>query len=302
MIKMKKKISDRFPFQSKYVEIFNTSIHYIDEYTVDKTGPVFLFLHGNPTSSYLWRNIIPYTAPLGRSIAIDLVGFGKSGKPDIDYTYQDHIKYVNGFIETLRLKNIVLVIHDWGGAIGFNYAINNPENIKGIVFMETFCRPMQWSRLDFLTRWIFKQFRKPKTGQKWNGRYNAFIRFIIPMSIVRKLSKTEMQIYQQPFATIASRKPIVIFPQELPFEEDNTINKKVVSAYYKWLQENDIPKLLLYAEPGLQIQTKEVELYKKVFKNLTATFIGKGKHYIQEDQPYKIGEAIKQWYLNLFLK
>ncbi len=294
---MSNQISAEFPFQSHFIDIYDSFIHYIDETTKEKTDIVFLFVHGNPTSNYLWRNIIPYTIPFGRCIALDLVGFGKSGKPYIDYSYQDHIKYLNRFIEELKLKNIVLVLHDWGGAIGFNYAMNNSDNIKGIVFMETFCKPMEWGNLDFMTRFIFRIFRDEKAGQKWNGKYNTFLRFILPLSINRKLTETEKQIYFNPFKTISDRKPIVKFPQELPFKGEGTLNETIANNYYKWLQQSTAPKLLLYANPGVQIKSRDVELYKSVFQNLTTASIGKGKHYVQEDQPYNIGEAIEQWYL-----
>jgi len=297
---MKPNISPEFPFTSKYVEVFDSKIHYIDVSENRKTETVFLFIHGNPTSSYLWRNIIPYTTPLGRSIAMDLVGFGKSGKPNIDYTFQEHINYLNAFIKKLNIKNIVLVLHDWGGAIGFNYAMNNAENVKGIIFMETFCKPMQWRNLDLITRWVFKKFRSSTIGQKWNGKHNVFLRFILPMSIIRKLTKAEKRIYFEPFRTIESRKPIVKFPQEVPFKGEGTLNEKIVSSYYEWLKTTTIPKLLIYAKPGVQITSKEVTKYKKEFANITATNVGYGKHYIQEDQPDNIGEAIEQWYLKKY--
>ncbi|MFC0264390.1 haloalkane dehalogenase [Fontibacter flavus] len=294
---MSNPISEKFPFQSHYIGVENTNIHFVDETTKEKADTVFLFVHGNPTSSYLWRNIIPYTIPYGRCIALDLVGFGKSGKPDIEYTFQDNIKYFNSFVSKLNLTNIILVVHDWGGAIGFNYAKYHPENIKGIVFMETFCKPMEWKDLDILTRFVFKKFRDNKTGQKWNGKYNAFLRFILPMSINRKLTEKEKLYYFSPFKTIADRKPIIKFPQELPFKGEGTLNESIAEDYFNWLKKSSIPKLLLYANPGVQIQSKEIDLYKSVFKNLTTAFIGNGKHYIQEDQPDKIGEAIEQWYL-----
>jgi len=297
---MKPTISAAFPFQSNYINIIDTRIHYIDVSENSKSDNVFLYIHGNPTSSYLWRNIIPYTTPFGRSIALDLVGFGKSGKPDIQYNFQDHINYVNEFIEKLNLKNIVLVLHDWGGAIGFNYAMNNAENIKGIVFMETFCKPMEWENLDSVARWLFKRFRDPIIGQKWNGEYNAFLRFILPMSINRKLTKAEKGIYYEPFQTLESRKPIIKLPQELPFKGEVGLTEEIVSNYYEWLKKTEIPKLLLFAKPGIQITSKEVEIYKTEFTNLTTVFIGRGKHYIQEDQPDNIGEAIEQWFLQRF--
>lgn len=294
---MKKNISSEFLFPSKYVDVENAKIHYIEVNESINSHTVFLYIHGNPTSSYLWRNIITFTASFGRSIAIDLIGFGKSSKPDIDYTFQDHIKYVNGFILKLNLKNIVLVLHDWGGAIGFNYAMNHPENVKGIIYMETFCKPMDWSKFDFLTRFIFKKFRNSISGQKWNGEHNAFLRFILPMSINRKLSSVEKKHYESPFQTVESRMPIVKFPQELPFKNEGTLNERIVSKYYTWLKNSSIPKLLIYASPGVQIKFTDVEQHKSEFPNLTTAFIGKGKHYIQEDEPHNIGEAIEQWYI-----
>lgn len=297
---MKKYTPATFPFTSNYIDVSDTTIHFIDVIDKIESDATFLFIHGNPTSSYIWRNIIPYLIPLGRCIALDLVGFGKSGKPNIDFTFQDHIKYVNGFINKLELKNIVLVVHDWGGAIGFNYAMNNPKNVRGIVFMETFCKPMEWDKLNFLARWIFKKFRNPVKGQKWNGKYNLFLRFILPISIIRKLSKEERNIYFEPFKKLENRRPIIKFPQELPFKNENTPNNKIATDYYEFLKRSEIPKLLLYAKPGVQIREKEVELYKSEFPKLTTTFIGKGKHYIQEDQPDNIGEAIAQWYVKKF--
>lgn len=296
---MSSQISSDFPFQSHYIDIENTTMHYIDE-CLKETDTVFLFIHGNPTSSYLWRNIIPYTKPLGRSIAIDLIGFGKSGKPNIDYTFQEHYKYIKAFIEKLELKNIILVLHDWGGAIGFNYALNYPRNVKGIVFMETFCKPLEWKNLSFLMQFVFKRFRDRNAGQKWNGKYNVFLRFILPIAINRKLTIAEKKWYHNPFPTIEDRKPIIKFPKELPFISEGTENEKIVTDYYNWLRTSNVPKLLLYANPGVFITSKTVTDLKSEFPDLTTTFIGNGKHYIQEDQPNNIGEAIEQWYLLKF--
>jgi len=297
---MGKIVSEQFPFASNYIDVLDTEVHYIDIIENDISETVFLYIHCNPTPNYLWRNIIPYTSSLGRTIALDLVGFGESGKPNIHYNVQDHINYVNEFIQKLNLKNIVLLLHDWDGAIGFNYEMNNAENVKGIVFMETFCKSMEWDSHNFLTRSIFRIFRNQISGQKWNGKYNAFFRFIPPMSINRKLIEAEQHFYKEPFHTIESRKPIVKFPQEHPFKGEGTINKKIASNYYKWLMGTPISKLLVYATPGVQITSREVEKYKKEFSNITTAYVGKGKHYIQEDQPGNIGEAIEQWYLQKY--
>lgn len=163
--------------------------------------------------------------------------------------------------------------------------------------METFCRPKEWSDLNFLARLVFKKFRNKKYGPIWNGKYNAFLRFILPMSINRKLTSIEKENYLAPFKTIESRKPIVQFPFELPFKNEGTLNEKIAANYYAWLKDSKIPKLLLYAKPGVQITKKEVERYKSEFPNLKATYIGAGKHYIQEDQPHNIGAAIQRWFL-----
>ena len=292
---MKKMISSDFPFQSKYVLVFDSKIHYID---IEKESEyTFLFIHGNPTSSYLWRNIIPFVSPLGRTVSLDLIGMGKSEKPKIDYSFQDHIEYLNEFIKKLELKNIILVVHDWGGALGFNYAKNHSENVKGIVFMETFAKPMEWNDLNFMARWLFKKFRHPVSGQNWNGKHNVFLRFILQASMIRKLSKQEKQTYLEPFKSIESRKPIVKFPQELPFKGEGTVNEKIALEYFEWLKTSSIPKLLLYAKPGVQIQKKQLEFYKNSLRKLTTAYVGKGKHYIQEDQPKNIGEVIEQWFL-----
>ena len=293
---MSNNISSEFPFVPHFIDIRNSIIHYVDDDTHSKSDATFLFLHGNPTSSYLWRNIIPHLTPIGRCIAPDLIGFGKSGKPDINFSFQDHFNYINEFIMRLDLKNIVLVLHDWGGAIGFQYSKLNPEKIKGIVFMETFCKPMEWNTLDPIARWLFRKFKDPIKGQKLNGRYNVFLRFILPFSMNRKLSKFEKQRYNEPFKSLDSRKPVIKFPQELPFKGDGSLNENIATEYYRWLQKTEIPKLLLYAKPGVQIKKGEIELYESKFPNLTTRYIGAGKHFIQEDQPENIGKEIRKWF------
>jgi len=291
--------SDDFPYDSHYVPVGNSDIHYIDE-TVHRTdNTVFLFLHGNPTSGYLWRNIIAQLKTVGRCVAPDLVGFGKSGKPDIDYSFEDHYEYIRNFILKLNLKNIVLVVHDWGGAIGFHFARQHPDRIRGIVFMETFYKPMEWNSLDPFARWLFRKFRDPKWGHCLNGRLNLFLKFILPFSMYHRLSKTEKKIYNQPFLTSESRKPVVRFPQELPFQGTGTKNEEIAKRYFSWLQQTNIPKLLLYARPGVQIKEENVIELKYKLPNLTARYIGKGKHFIQEDQPKAIATELKIWYRNL---
>ncbi len=198
-----KTISADFPFKSKYVEINGSKMHYIDE----GAGDPILFLHGNPTSSYLWRNIIPYLVPHGRCIALDLIGMGKSDKPDLDYRFFDHSKYVEGFIEKLDLTNITLVIHDWGSGLGFHYAMRNESNIKGIAFMEAMMKPFEWANFPSSQKAGFKMMRT-LLGWFMISVMNIFLTQLLPQMVVRKLSREEKEYYQAPYKTIKSRKPV----------------------------------------------------------------------------------------------
>lgn len=291
-------ISADFPYTSKYMDVLGSNMHYIEEYE-DSSNPnqlTFLFLHGNPTSSYLWRNIIPYVKEQGKAVAVDLIGMGKSDKPQLDYTFQDHYQYLSEFIRLKNLKNIVLVIHDWGSGLGFNYAAQHEENIKGIVFMEAITKPLTWKEAILVERIIFKRFRNDKKGHKMIAENNFFIKNILfKLGTKRKLTPTEKAYYNAPYPTVESRKPIAVWPKEIPIEGTPKRNFDVVSNYAKWLEETEIPKLLLYAKPGMILKKDEVERIKNSYKNLQAIYIGKGKHYVQEDHPHEIGEAIILW-------
>ncbi len=291
-------ISSSFPFKSQYQRVNGSTIHFVEEYG-DKSNPeqtTFLFLHGNPTSSYLWRNIIPYVKGHGRAIAIDLIGMGQSDKPDLDYTFQDHYTYVSGFIEAKGLKNVVLVLHDWGSGLGFHYASRHPENVKGIVFMEAITKPVYWKDTALAERFIFKRLRDPKKGHKMIAENNFFIeKILFKMGVKRKLTEQEKIRYSAPYPTVESRKPIEVWPREIPIDGTPQRNFKVVENYAKWLESNDLPKLLIYAKPGMIIKKKDVGRIESTYSNLETVFIGKGKHYIQEDHPHEIGLAIQQW-------
>jgi len=289
---MDSQISSKFPFESKYIDIKGSKIHYID---VGEGDPI-LFLHGNPTSSYLWRNIIPYLEPHARCIALDLIGMGKSDKPDIAYTFEDHYEYVEKFIEALNLKNITLVIHDWGSGLGFHYANTHRDNIKGIAFMEAIFRPITWDGMPPGMKMPFKMLRTPFIGWLMISVANIFIKKMIPDMITRKLSKEELDYYSAPYPTIRSRKPVRVWPLEIPIDgKPKRVHDKVV-AYSKWLTESNIPKLCLYAHPGAIIRDEGVLWIKDHFPNTYMLDIGKGVHYIQEDNPHKIGQEIANWY------
>ncbi len=289
---MSKSISSDFPFESKFLEVHGQRMHYIDE----GDGDPILFLHGNPTSSYLWRNIIPHMTKMGRCIAPDLIGMGLSDKPDINYRYSDHYRYISGFIELMDLKNITLVIHDWGSGLGFHYAHLHPDNIKGMAFMESIVGPVSWSDFPKDFKMGFKLMRTPFIGWFMISVMNVFVKKILPQATVRKLSDKEMQRYKEPYPTLASRKPIRQWPCEIPIDGHPDDVHDLVTGYHQWLLETDIPKLLFYAHPGGLITESKALWLRDHFPNLTAVDIGEGLHYLQEDNPHKIGKELAVWY------
>jgi haloalkane dehalogenase len=292
---LSKDISSEYPFKSHYVEIHGSKIHYVDE----GAGEPVLFLHGNPTSSYLWRNIIPYMTAHGRCIAPDLIGMGKSDKPKSDYRFLDHFKYISGFIERLELKNITFVVHDWGSGLGFHYAMENEHNVKAIAFMEAMLKPMKWKDFPNDFKMGFKLMRAPFIGWLMISVMNVFVKQILPQATVRELTAQEKSAYLEPFQTVSSRKPIRQWPREIPIDENPSDMYSLISKYSQKLKNSTLPKLLFYASPGGIINTDVVEWCKTNYQNFEAIDIGPGIHYIQEDNPHKIGKELSQWYLRL---
>ncbi|MCH8080663.1 MAG: haloalkane dehalogenase [Proteobacteria bacterium] len=293
-------ISADFPFKSHFVNVLGSQMHYVEE----GEGDPILFIHGNPTSSYLWRNIIPFVSPHGRAIAIDLIGMGKSDKPDIDYIYADHIQYVEGFIEVLDLKNITLVIHDWGSALGFDYASRHPDNIKGIVFMESIVPPAfpaSYEKMPPFFANFFQTLRDPEKGPEMVINQNTFVEDILPNMVTsRDLTEVEMNAYRAPYLEPESRKPLLVWPNQVPIDGEPADVVDVVNAYNEWLFSTDIPKLHIYASPGALNPPELVDFLKQHLKNYETAYIGLGTHFIQEDQPEAIGRAISDWYRREF--
>ena len=286
-------ISAAFPFQSNYVEVNGSKMHYVDE----GSGDPVLFLHGNPTSSYLWRNIIPYVSPHARVIAPDLIGMGRSDKPDIDYRFYDHAAYLDAFIEALDLRNITLVIHDWGSGLGFHYAHRNPDNVKAIAFMEALLMPTpSWDVFDEQAREFFENVRKPGVGEAMILEQNLFVEAILPTGALRKLTEEEMSIYRAPFTEQVHRKPTLQFPRDIPIAGTPADVNQTVMEYNTWLQATEIPKLLFYATPGALIPAPLVDWCKANLKNLKVVDAGAGTHFIQEDNPHLIGAELSAWY------
>jgi len=291
----KNTISAEFPFESKYIDVLDAKMHYIDE----GEGDPILFLHGNPTSSYVWRNIIPHLVPQGRCIALDLIGMGKSDKPNISYRFVEHFKYMNGFIEKLELANITLVLQDWGSGLGFHYATLNDDNVKALAFMEAILRPMSWTEFPIGPRIGFKLFRMPGIGWLMLSVMNMFVRQILPQMTVRKLTAQEMRRYLEPFPSIKSRRSVRQWPLEIPMGGRPEDMIELVSAYSQKLQISEAPKLLFYGNPGAIVNANAVEWCRRNLKNLKTVDVGDGLHYLQEDNPRLIGEELANWYTSL---
>ena len=205
-------ISPDMPYPSQYVDVLGSRMHYVEA----GAGDPVLFLHGNPTSSYLWRNVMPYLTPVARCLAVDLIGMGQSDKPDLEYRFVDHARYVDRFIEALGLERLTLVIHDWGSALGFHYAHRHEANVKGIAFMEAVVRPLTWNEWPHSVRALFQQFRTPEVGWDLIVNKHVFVEQVLPGAIDRILTPEEMDRYREPYRDPASRTPVWRWPNEIP--------------------------------------------------------------------------------------
>ena len=260
-------------------------------------GDPIIFQHGNPTSSYLWRNVMPHLENKGRCIAIDLIGMGDSEKLDDEgentYAYHVHKKYFDACLKALNVSNnVTLVIHDWGSALGFNWAQENPDKLKGICYMEGIVTPLTWDDWNPDGQGIFQGFRSD-AGEDLILKKNLFIEAVLPASIIRKLSDEEMNEYRRPFIEEIARRPTLDWPRHIPINDEPPEMVSIVSSYEQWMSENDIPKLFINAEPGTILVGRQRECCRK-WKNqqeITVT----GSHFIQEDSPHEIGEAINTW-------
>lgn len=286
-------ISERFDFASHYVEVLGSRLHYIESGPPE--GPPVLFLHGNPTSSYLWRNIIPHVARRARCIAPDLIGFGRSAKPNIAYRFEDHARYIEAFIEAMGLKTLTLVVHDWGSAIGLDWACRHEARVAGIAMMEFISPVPSWSDWPEGIRPLFQAFRTPGVGRELIIEQNVFIEKVLPGAIVRGLTEAEMQHYRAPFLEPASRQPMLSFPNELPIEGQPPGVVARTGAYMQWLRTSKVPKLMFWGTPGILVTPEQAARHAREMPNLRSVDIGPGLHYLQEDNPDLIGRSIAEW-------
>ena len=256
-------------------------------------APVALFLHGNPTSSYIWRNILPTVAELAHCVAPDLIGFGQSSKPDIDYRFADHVRYLDAFIAKMGIGSAYLVAQDWGAALAFHLAARRPEFVRGLAFME-FIRPMSWEEFerDKAGRGIFRKFRTAGEGEKLILEENVFVERILPGGIARKLTDQEMAVYRAPFATPASRRPTWRFPNEIPIAGDPADVTALLERAHAALAVSTYPKLLFAADPGALVSPQLAEEVAAKLHDCALVRLGAGLHFLQEDHPETIGRSV----------
>ena len=289
--------------QSRYTKHYQT-IHgkrmaYVDE----GSGDPIVFLHGNPVSSFLWRNVMPHLEGQGRLIAPDLIGMGDSEKLDDSgphrYTYVEQRKYLFSLLEALGVtSNVTLVIHDWGSGLGFHWAHQNPTAVKGIAFMEAIVTPIpNWDAFPEGLAAALQAFRSP-AGEQMILTDNVFIEEVLPGATVRDLTEAEMTEYRRPFVEPGeSRRPMLTWPRQIPIAGEPAEMVQIVTDYSAWLAQSDIPKLFVNADPGLLIVGPSRDLARS-WPNLTEVTVS-GTHFIQEDSPDAIGTAIRDWYAKL---
>lgn len=287
-------IDSRFPFRKQFADVDGVTMAYVDE----GLGDPIVFLHGNPTSSYLWRNVVPHVASLGRCIAPDLVGMGDSGRlartgPD-SYTFVEHRRFLDGLLATLGVdRDVTFVVHDWGSALGFDWANRHRDAIAGIAYMEAIVRPVTWDEWPERARGIFQGLRSP-AGEEMVLDKNLFVEAILPASILRALTDEEMAEYRRPFTEPGeSRRPTLTWPRQIPIDGEPAEVAEIVSAYADWLATSEVPKLLVVAEPGAILTGAPLDFCRR-WPNQDEVTVA-GNHFVQEDSPDEIGEAIADW-------
>ena len=290
-------ISATFPYQKKRQLVLGQEMAYVEV----GSGDPIVFLHGNPTSSYLWRNIIPYVQELGRCIAPDLIGMGDSDKlpnsgPN-SYTFVEHRRYLDALLEALDVRErVTFVVHDWGSALGFDWAYRHPDAVRGIAYMEAIIKSRAWRELPEPARSIFQTLRTP-VGEQMILEQNSFIEFNLPNTILRQLTEEEMAHYRRPFLEPGEgRRPMLSWARQLPFEGDPAEVTEIVTTYGTWLSSSSIPKLFIQSDPGT-MPPSHLEFCHSW--PAQSEIIVRGRHYPQEDSPDEVGSALAAWLSNL---
>ncbi len=284
--------------RKQYASVLGKQMAYLDI----GEGDSVLFLHGNPTSSYLWRNVIPHLSDVARCIAPDLIGMGDSEAlddpgPD-SYRFVEHREYLDDLLAQLDIGDrVTFVIHDWGSALGFDWANRHRNRVKGIAYMEAIVQSVSWEMWPEDARSIFEKMRSP-AGETIILEKNVFVERILPSSILRDLTEEEMAMYRAPFVVPGeSRRPTLTWPRQIPFEGEPEDVASIVRDYGRWLRESDLPKLFINADPGSILTGAQREFCRSWPNQIEVTV--PGLHFIQEDSPDEIGSAIRQWYRTL---
>jgi haloalkane dehalogenase len=278
----------------KTVEVLGKTMAYVEM----GEGDPIIFQHGNPTSSYLWRNIMPHLADQGRCIAIDLIGMGDSDKLDDSgpdrYTFVEHRQYFDAALEALGATDkVTLVIHDWGSALGFDWANRHRDKVLGICYMEALVRPMSWDDWPEAATGIFRGFRS-EAGEEMVLDKNVFVEAVLPGSIIRDLTEDEMAVYRRPFAEPGEdRRPTLTWPRQIPLGGEPEDVVAICQDYADWLATSEVPKLFINAEPGA-ILTGPQRDFCRSWPNQAEVTVA-GNHFVQEDSPDEIGAALAEW-------
>jgi haloalkane dehalogenase len=270
------------------MRVLDSEMAYVDT----GAGTPIVLLHGNPTSSYLWRNVIPHLSGLGRCLAPDLMGMGESGATsDGSYRFADHRRHLDAWFAGLGLdRDIVLVVHDWGSALGFHWAHRHPQAVRGIAYMEALVRPVTWAEWPENARRVFQNMRG-SGGEEMVLQKNVFVDRILPGSVLRKLGEDEMAVYRKRYVEPGeSRRPTLTWPRQIPIEGEPKDVVEIVAAYGKWLETAPVAKLFVNAEPGSILVGAQRE-YCRRWPNQREVTV-KGSHFIQEDSPDEIGQAV----------
>ena len=277
-----------------FVEVKGKRMAYVE---MGEGDPV-VFLHGNPTSSYLWRNIMPHVAGQARCLAPDLIGMGDSDKLDDpgpgSYRFVEHREYLDGFLDAVGLGgNAVFVVHDWGSALGFDWGNRHRDRVRGFCYMEALVRPVTWEEWPEAAKVVFQGFRSP-AGEGMVLEKNVFVERVLPGSILRRMSEEEMAVYRRPFAAPGEdRRPTLTWPREIPISGEPADVVEIARAYSEWLAASDVAKLFIDAEPGAILTGPQRE-FCLGWPNQTVAKV-KGSHFIQEDSPDEIGKALSDW-------
>ncbi|MEV6417769.1 haloalkane dehalogenase [Kribbella sp. NPDC051718] len=261
------------------------------------SGEPIVFLHGNPTSSYLWRNVLGPVAEYGRRcIAPDLIGMGRSGRPGLEYRLADHIAYLDGFLDALTLDDVILVGHDWGAVLALDQLRRRPDRVRGVAFLEGHIHPInRWADFDEGSRQLFQRLRDPELAGPLILEQNFFIETVLPSGILRTLTAEELDAYRAPFANPLDRRTMLAWPREIPIEGEPADVAELVRANQTVITDPAVRKLLIHATPGAVIGPTEVERCRTNGQNLTIADIGPGIHFLPEDRPAEIATALTDW-------